>query len=145
MNQFERLNALLDTLEKQLSQEKIDPRAYNLSRISTLYQELELSKQPNDFETIFDYKAMNLTGLSLQDEDFAAIRAGRYVQIICISYQLNDQGKRVSQNSSLGYFGKAEKLTEERKNQIIEFILRWRYEKAFRHADIYEQLLSKLI
>jgi len=65
-------------------------------------------------------------------------------QIISIAHTLNSSGKRVSKNSSLGYYGKAEKVTREKKNTIIEFVLRWRYEKSFQHSNYYEKLLAKI-
>jgi len=97
-----------------------------------------------DFSTLFNYTAMNLAGIGLKDENFGEIHKGKYVQIISISYELNSDGKRVNKNSSLGYYGKAEKLEEKEKSNIIEFVLRWRYEKSFQHSDDYQRLLSKI-
>jgi hypothetical protein len=105
---------------------------------------LELSKNHPDFNTIFNYTAMNLAGIGLKDENFGEIHEGKYVQIISIAYELNTEGKRITKNTSLGYYGKAEKLNEKTKSQIIEFVLRWRYEKTFEHSDYYQQLLEKL-
>ncbi|MCH9741467.1 MAG: hypothetical protein K0U38_11610 [Epsilonproteobacteria bacterium] len=155
MNQITKLNQLIDKLELQLNSpnsmnEELltstsTARTENLRKLFSLYKELELFKKHDDFSTIFDYKAMNLMGIVLKDEEFAQIHEGKYVQIICITYKLNEKGKNIAQNSSLGYFGKAEKLSLELKNNIIEFVLRWRYEKAFRHTEQYEHLLSKLL
>ena len=142
MRSIEKIHFLLDKVEKKI--QKNDTRNVNLERISELYKLLELSKKHPDFSTIFKYKAMNLAGIGLKKEDFGEIREGKYVQIISIAYELNKEGKRVLKNSSLGYFGKAEKLTEEVKSNIIEFVLRWRYEKTFQHSEHYQQLLSKL-
>ncbi|HHH20209.1 MAG TPA: hypothetical protein ENK86_06850 [Campylobacterales bacterium] len=145
MNQLDKLNTLIDQLESKLSHHPTNTlRSTNISSLKALYHALELNDKVKKFDELFEYKAMNLTGISLQDEDFADIRQGRYVQIICISYERNAQGKNVSKNSSLGYFGKAEKLTDLRKREILEFVLRWRYEKAFRHTEVYEALLDKL-
>ena len=67
-----------------------------------------------------------------------------YVQIIAIGEVRSDDGKKVNKNSSLGYYGKTEKLEAELKNKIVEFVLRWRYEKSFQHSDYYEKLLQEL-
>ena len=143
MNQLDRLDRLIDKLEQKLKQTPLSPRAKNLQRLNTLYQSLELTETVQEFNILFEFKAMNLMGISLQDKDFGKIRKGHYVQILCISSSLKN-GKKISKNSSLAYFGKAEKLEENLKKEIIEFILRWRYEKACRHADAYEELLAKL-
>ena len=142
MRSIEKIHFLLDKVEQKIQEN--DTRNVNLERISELYKLLELAKKHPDFSTIFKYKAMNLAGIGLKKEDFGEIREGKYVQIISIAYELNKEGKRVLKNSSLGYFGKAEKLTEEVKSNIIEFVLRWRYEKTFQHSEHYQQLLSKL-
>ena len=142
MSNIKKIHLLLDKVEEKL--QKNDLRAKNLKEISKLFQKLNLSDKHPNFSTIFNYKAMNLAGIGLKDEAFAEIQAGKYVQIIAIAYEINSDGKRVAKNSSLGYYGKAEKLTEEHKSNIIEFVLRWRYEKSFQHSDYYQQLLEKL-
>jgi len=139
---IEKINLLLDEVEKKIQFN--DLRKSNLTRILELYRLLELSQKHPDFSTIFKYKAMNLAGIGLKKEDFAEIREGKYVQIISITYELHNEGKRILKNSSLGYFGKAEKLTKEMKSNIIEFVLRWRYEKTFQHSEHYKELLAKL-
>jgi len=40
--------------------------------------------------------------------------------------------------------GKAEKLEDSLKNDIIEFVLRWRYEKAFQNLEHYKDLLGRI-
>ena len=147
MESIKHLNNLLEQLELKLKTYKNTPselREKNLKRVATLYEELNLSTKHPDFSTIFNYTAMNLAGIVLKDENFGEIHEGKYVQIISIAYKLNNEGKRVTKNSSLGYYGKAEKLEEKKKYQIIEFVLRWRYEKSFQHSDDYQQLLKKL-
>jgi hypothetical protein len=52
--------------------------------------------------------------------------------------------KKKAKNVSLGYFGKAQTLEPELKNDIIEFVLRWRYEKAFQTLEHYEELIERL-
>ena len=149
MRSIEKVNLLLDRLYVKLQAQnrtKKMPsslRQKNLEKISKLYEELNLSEKHPDFSTIFDYTAINIAGIGLKEENFGEIQKGKYVQIISIAHTLNSNGKRVSKNSSLGYYGKAEKITEKTKNSIIEFILRWRYEKSFRHSDYYQQVLEK--
>jgi len=150
MTNIEKLNSLLNQLEYKLKHHQTpkvsnsDLRENNLKQIYHLYKKLEIFNKHEDFNTIFEYKAMNLSGIGLKNEDFGEIRQGKYVQIISIAYELNNHGKRIPKNSSLGYFGKAEKIDAQLKNEIIEFVLRWRYEKTFQHSEHYQQLLSKL-
>jgi len=149
MRSIDKINLLLNRLDVNLHAQKTVEktpsalRQKNLEKLSNLYKELGVSEKHPDFSTIFNYTAINVAGIGLKEENFGEIQEGKYVQIISIAHELNSSGKRVSKNSSLGYYGKAEKITEERKNNIIEFILRWRYEKSFRHSDYYEELLEK--
>ena len=142
MSNIKKIHLLLDEVEEKLQKNNL--RAENLKEISKLFQKLNLSEKHPNFSTIFNYKAMNLAGIGLKNEAFGEIQAGKYVQIIAIAYEIDKDGKRVIRNSSLGYYGKAEKLTQENKSDIIEFVLRWRYEKSFQHSDYYQQLLEKL-
>ena len=150
MSNNDKLSSLINQVEKKLdlisyrNSSGVDLRQDNLKCLESLYNTLEISKKHDDFKTIFEYKAMNLSGIGLKKDDFAEIREGKYIQIISIAYQLNEKGKQVAKNSSLGYFGKADKIEPELKNNIIEFVLRWRYEKAFQHTEHYELLLQKL-
>jgi len=150
MTNIEKLNSLLNQLEYKLKHHQIPKvshsnlREKNLKQIYHLYRKLKISDKHEDFNSIFEYKAMNLSGIGLKNEDFGEVRKGKYVQIISIAYSLNNNGKRIPKNSSLGYFGKAETIDSQLKNEIIEFVLRWRYEKTFQHSEHYQQLLSKL-
>jgi len=148
---IEKLDLLLHKVEKKLEQKNSTNstltntlREDNFKRIFTLYEKLEIAKKHDNFETLFEYKAMNLSGIGLKNDDFGEIRPGKYVQIITITYDTNKNGKRVAKNSSLGYYGKTEKLEAQLKNDIIEFVLRWRYEKSFRQSEHYQHLISKL-
>jgi len=149
MKSIEKINELLDKLEVNLQSKitvektPLSLRQENLEKIDKLYKELEVSEKHPNFSTIFDYTAINIAGIGLKEEKFGEIQKGKYVQIISIAHTLNNSGKRVSKNSSLGYYGKAEKITEKTKNSIIEFVLRWRYEKSFQHSDYYEKLLER--
>jgi len=119
-------------------------RLENLVRMLELYEKLEIAKKAPNLEEIFVYKAMNISGIGLKEEDFGEIREGKYVQIIAITYEPDKNGKKKAKNISLGYFGKAETLEKDFKNEIIEFVLRWRYEKAFQNLKHYRVLLARL-
>jgi len=150
LSTLDKLSSLISQIEQKLDNNSyhnasgLDLRKNNLKCFEILYHKLEISKKHDDFKSIFEYKAMNLSGIGLKKEDFAQIREGKYIQIISISYKINDKGKRVAKNSSLGYFGKADTLDPKLKKNIIEFVLRWRYEKAFQHTEHYELLLKEL-
>jgi len=124
------------------SNEKI--REENIVRVKKLYQELKIFEKSPDFSEIFIYKAMNLSGIGLKDEDFGEVREGKYIQVIAITYEPDKNGKKKAKNISLGYFGKAETLEATLKNRIIEFVLRWRYEKAFQNLEHYKDLIARV-
>ncbi|MEA2047754.1 MAG: hypothetical protein U9O64_04825 [Campylobacterota bacterium] len=119
-------------------------REENRKRVRVLYKKLKIFEKSSDFDTLFIYKAMNLSGIGLKEEDFAQVREGKYIQIIAITYEPDKNGKKKAKNISLGYFGKAETLDATLKNEIIEFVLRWRYEKAFQNVEHYKDLIAKI-
>ncbi|NKQ40470.1 MAG: hypothetical protein HF962_02745 [Sulfurovum sp.] len=119
-------------------------RAQNIHKVARLYQKLNIQEKAPDFDQIFIYKAMNISGIGLKEDDFGEIREGKYCQIIAITYEPDKNGKKKAKNISLSYFGKAEKLAERLKNDIMEFVLRWRYEKAFQNLEHYRYLLDKI-
>jgi len=126
------------------NKESKDIRADNILRVEELYHKLKIFEKSPDFDNIFMYKAMNLSGIGLKDDDFGIIREGKYIQIIAITYEPDAKGKKKAKNISLGYFGKGETIDPELKNSIIEFVLRWRYEKAFQNVEHYKNLLAKI-
>ncbi len=119
-------------------------RQENIDRVKTLFENLKIFEKSPDFDHIFDYKAMNLSGIGLKEEDFGQVREGKYIQVIAITYEPDKTGKKKAKNISLGYFGKAETLDSRLKNNIIEFVLRWRYEKAFQNVEHYKDLIEKI-
>jgi hypothetical protein len=119
-------------------------REENIARVETLYKKLKIFEKSPDFTNIFVYKAMNLSGIGLKEEDFGEVREGKYIQIIAITYEPDKNGKKKAKNISLGYFGKAESLDSILKNEIIEFVLRWRYEKAFQNVEHYKDLIARV-
>jgi len=133
---------LIDAVEIDETSDRI--RIKNLIKVVELYKELEIAQKAPELDKLFIFKAMNISGIGLKEEDFGEIREGKYVQIIAITYEPDKNGKKKAKNISLGYFGKAETLSKEFKNKIIEFVLRWRYEKAFQNLKHYKVLLSRV-
>jgi hypothetical protein len=121
-----------------------DIRTNNIARVKELYEKLKIFEKSPDFNNIFIYKAMNLSGIGLKEDDFGEVREGKYIQIIAITYEPDKNGKKKAKNVSLGYFGKAETLDGILKNEIIEFVLRWRYEKAFQNVEHYKDLIARV-
>jgi len=117
-------------------------RKENLRRIETLYAKLGIDAKVPALEALFAFKAINLTGVSLTAEHLGEIQEGRYVQMIAISYDADAIVK--NKNSSLGYFGRAEKIDAALKDEIVTFVLSWRFEKSFRTLEHYNTLLSVL-
>jgi len=131
-------------IEKKVLTPSEDVRQENINRLKTLYEKLKIYEKSSEFDKIFIYKAMNLSGIGLKEEDFGQVREGKYIQVIAITYEPDKNGKKKAKNVSLGYFGKAEKLEPKLKNEIIEFVLRWRYEKAFQNVEHYKELIEKI-
>lgn len=118
-------------------------RKDNMQALKDLYVQLKIDEKIPNFDSIFEYKAMNVTGLSLQAEDLGQIKENRYVQIICISYDKEAKSKK-SKNSSLGYFGRSDTIEDGLKNAIVKFILCWRFEKSFMTLEHYHDMISQV-
>lgn len=117
-------------------------RKENMRVLETLYNGLEITEKVPHFAELFEFKAINLSGVSLASEDLGSVREGKYIQIIGIKY---DSGAAVkNRNISLGYFGRAEKIDPDLKNRIIAFVLRWRFEKSFMTLEHYHGMLNTL-
>jgi len=140
------VNNRVETESKPKSKEtnRQTVRQKNIILVQHLYEKLKIFEKSPNFNNIFMYKAMNLSGIGLKEEDFAEVREGKYIQIIAITYEPDKNGKKKAKNISLGYFGKAETLDKVLKNEIIEFVLRWRYEKAFQNVEHYKELIAKV-
>jgi len=131
----------LKNLTAQISSYELE-RKSNLKEVEELYTKLGINAKVKRFEDLFEYKAINLSGLSLADEDLGAVKEGKYAQIIAIIYDKNAKVK--NKNSSLGYYGRAEKLSSEQKREIVSFVLGWRFEKSFRTLEHYHNLMASL-
>ena len=140
-DKLERLKALADKAGALTTYEV--ERKKNLKRLRALFETLQLAQKVARFEDIFDFKAINLSGISLTAENLGKIAEGKYAQIIAITY-IQEGGKRRAKNINLRYFGRVEHLDPALKNDIVEFILRWRLEKSFRGVDHYRNLLKSL-
>ncbi|MFZ2889224.1 hypothetical protein [Sulfuricurvum sp.] len=131
----------LKNLTAQISSYELE-RKSNLKEVEELYGKLGIDAKVERFEDLFEYKAINLSGLSLADEDLGSVKEGKYAQIIAIIYDKNAKVK--NKNISLGYYGRAERLSTEQKKEVITFVLGWRFEKSFRTLEHYHNLMASL-
>ncbi len=115
-------------------------RKDNLALLKNLYNELGINEKVEEFSDLFHFKAINLSGASLLGESLGEIKKGKYLQILAIGYDREAIVK--SKNISLGYFGKAENVDVELKNKIVEFIIRFRFEKSFMTLEHYYTMLE---
>jgi len=115
-------------------------RKENLKLLEELYKSLHISQKIDDFSDLFHFKAINLSGVSLKDENLGEIKKGKYLQILAISYDKEAAIK--SKNISLAYFGRVENVDEKLKNDVVAFVLRWRFEKSFMTLEHYHNLLG---
>ncbi len=134
-SKIERLKRLTD---KMISFEIL--RKKNLDTLKNLYKKLNIEEKIDNFDDIFEFKAMNLSGVSLNEKDLGEIKKGKYIQIIAIKKDENEKLK----NINLKYLGRAEKIEENLKNDVVEFVLRWRLEKNFRGVEHYKNLIHKI-
>jgi len=129
----------LKNLTKKISSYEM-ARKENMTFLRQLYEEIGIDKKVDSFENLFDFKAINLSGASLQSEHLGEIKEGKYLQILAISYDKEANVK--SKNISLAYFGRAEKVDTILKDKIVEFILRYRFEKSFMTLEHYHIMLE---
>lgn len=117
-------------------------RKENMTALRQLFERLEIGAKVPQFNEIFEFKAINLAGISLASEDLGTIKEGKYVQIIAIRYDKTSSVK--NKNISLAYFGRAEKVDPALREEIISFVLRWRFEKSFMTLEHYHHMLESL-
>lgn len=115
-------------------------RKENLVLLQALYNELHINEKVEEFSELFHFKAINLSGASLLSDSLGEIKKGKYLQILAIGYDKDAVIK--SKNISLGYFGKAQNVDEVLKNKIVEFIIRFRFEKSFMTLEHYHGMLE---
>ncbi|WP_295056109.1 hypothetical protein [Sulfuricurvum sp.] len=131
----------LKNLTAQISSYELE-RKSNLKSLEELYRKLGIDTKVGEFDALFEFKAINLSGLSLGDDDLGTIKEGKYAQIIAIIY--DKEAKVKNKNISLAYYGRAEKLSPSLKRDIIAFVLGWRFEKSFRTLEHYHNLMATL-
>ena len=117
-------------------------RKENLIVLEKLFSELNIDKKVDTFINLFEFKAINLSGASLVQESIGEIKEGKYLQVLAISYDKSAVVK--SKNISLAYFGRVENVELELKNKVVEFIIRYRFEKSFMTLEHYHDILGDL-
>lgn len=115
-------------------------RKENLKILQILFTEIGIDKKVAALSDLFVFKAINLSGASLANDSLGEIKEGKYLQILAIGYDKSATVK--SKNISLGYYGKVENVDEELKNKIVEFIIRYRFEKSFMTLEHYYEMLE---
>jgi len=129
----------LKSLTSKISSYEV-ARKENLKILENLFNELAISKKVESFNELFDFKAINLSGASLLEENLGEIKKGKYLQILAISY--NKEAVVKSKNTSLAYFGRVELVDSALKDKVVEFIIRYRFEKSFMTLEHYHGMLE---
>jgi hypothetical protein len=115
-------------------------RKDNLKKLKNLFTQIRINEKVENFSDLFEFKAINLSGASLASESLGEIKKGKYLQILAISYDKNAIQK--SKNSSLAYFGKVENVDSALKDMVVEFIIRYRFEKSFITLENYYDMIG---
>jgi len=129
----------LKSLTSRISSYEVARKA-NLEKLEELFIDLDIFEKVSEFEDLFYFKAVNLSGASLLEENLGEIKKGKYLQILAIEYDKNAKVK--SKNISLAYFGRVEKVDEKLKDKVVEFIIRYRFEKSFMTLEHYHDMLD---
>ncbi len=132
------IQRLHEAIDRYLSLERL--RKENLLILHNLYKKLQIDQKVPNYEEIFHFNAINVTGISLQKDQLLQVQLGKYLQIIGIK-KIDNRSK----NISLRYFGKIEKIDPQTIEEVGEFVLRWRLEKSFLGVENYKELLSELL
>jgi hypothetical protein len=130
----------LKNLTAQISSYELE-RKSNLKEVERLFVTLGVNSKVSAFEDLFEFKAINLSGISLSDDELGMTKEGKYAQIIAIIY--DKEAKVKNKNISLAYFGRSEKLDKALVRDIVAFVLGWRFEKSFRTLEHYHNLLAQ--
>jgi len=129
----------LKNLTKKISSYEM-ARKENIIRLKSLFEELEIDKKVEYFDDLFEFKAINLSGASLLSTNLGEIKQGKYLQILAISYDKESVIK--SKNISLAYFGRVENVDVKLKDSVVEFIIRYRFEKSFITLEHYHDMME---
>jgi len=136
------MSSALDRLKKlsnKISSYEL-ARKENMIRLKELFKDVGIDSKVNIFEDIFDFKAINLSGASLLSENLGEVKKGKYLQVLAISYDKEADIK--SKNISLAYFGRVENVEESFKDKVVEFIIRYRFEKSFMTLEHYHDMME---
>jgi len=115
-------------------------RKENLKILENLFREIGINEKVETFNDLFNFKAINLSGASLLEDSLGEIKEGKYLQVLAISYDREAVVK--SKNISLAYFGRVENVDEALKGRVVEFIIRYRFEKSFMTLEHYNGMLK---
>jgi len=115
-------------------------RKENLKILENLFNEICINEKVETFNDLFNFKAINLSGASLLEDSLGEIKEGKYLQVLAISYDREAVVK--SKNISLAYFGRVENVESELKDKVVEFIIRYRFEKSFMTLEHYHGMLA---
>ncbi|WP_294962719.1 hypothetical protein [Sulfurimonas sp.] len=115
-------------------------RKNNMKILKNLYTKIQIDKKVENFLDLFDFKAINLSGASLLSDSLGEIKNGKYLQVLAISYDKTALQK--SKNISLAYFGKVENVDSDLKDMVVEFIIRYRFEKSFMTLENYYDMIG---
>ncbi len=115
-------------------------RKENLKILEDLFVEIGIDQKIESFRELFNFKAINLSGASLLEDSLGEIKEGKYLQVLAISYDREAVVK--SKNVSLAYFGRVENVDVKLKDKVIEFIIRYRFEKSFMTLEHYHRMLE---
>ncbi|MEA3374197.1 MAG: hypothetical protein U9Q62_10990 [Campylobacterota bacterium] len=117
-------------------------RKENMKVLKALFETLHIDNKVTEFHDLFDFKAINLSGMSLAADTLGEVKEGKYIQVIAITYDKTSEVK--NKNISLAYFGRAENVDPQLREKIITFVLRWRFEKSFMTLEHYHTMLESL-
>jgi len=136
------MSSALDRLKNLTSKISSYERARkdNMIVLKKLFNDIGIDKKVDDFNSLFKYKAINLSGASLLMENLGEIKEGKYLQVLAISYDKSADVK--TKNISLAYFGKVQNVDTKLKDKVVEFIIRFRFEKSFMTLEHYHTMLE---
>jgi len=135
---MEKIKLLHKVIDRYISFERL--RKENLAKLHDLYKSLQLEQKIKNFDELFTFNAINVTGISLQKGQLLKPQPEKYLQIIGIK-KIDNRSK----NINLRYFGKIEKIELQTIEDVGEFILRWRLEKSFLGVENYKEILGELL
>jgi len=135
---YVQLSTLIDTYASFELKRKANMRA-----LKEEFYALGLDQKVPYFEAIFEYSAINILGISLDENSFGEVAQNKYIQLLAILPKAKSAPKK--HNVSLGYYGKGALLDVELKAHIVAFVLRWRFEKGFLALQKYDETVERYL